>query len=80
MNQSLGILETYGLTPTLAAVDAMEKAARVQVVQCELNDFLGVVTKIAGPTAAVESGGGRPRPPAPRPGPAAASAISRTVE
>ncbi len=54
-SSSLGILETYGLTPTLMAVDAMEKAARVRVVQCELNDFLGVVTKIAGPTAAVEA-------------------------
>lgn len=55
MNLALGILETQGLTPTLAAVDAMEKAARIQVVQCELNDLLGVVTKIAGPTAAVEA-------------------------
>lgn len=32
----------------------MEKAARIRVVQCELNDLMGVVTKIAGPTAAVE--------------------------
>lgn len=55
METSLGILETQGLAPTLAAIDAMEKAARIRVVQCELNDLLGVVTKIVGPTAAVEA-------------------------
>jgi microcompartment protein CcmL/EutN len=55
MREALGVLETTGLTPTMAAVDAMEKAAEIRVVQCELNDFLGVVTKIAGPVAAVET-------------------------
>lgn len=53
--ESLGILETTGLTPSMAAVDRMEKAADVRVVQCELNDALGVVTKIVGSTAAVHS-------------------------
>lgn len=60
MNETVGILETTGLTPTLAAVDAMEKAADVRVIQCELNDFYGVCTKIAGSvtavTAAIEAG------------------------
>jgi len=55
VNQSLGLLETHGLTPTLAALDRMEKSGRIRLVQCELNDFLGVVTKIVGPTAAVET-------------------------
>ena len=55
MNEALGFLETTGLTPTLAAVDAMEKAAGVRVIQCELNDFYGVCTKIAGPVAAVST-------------------------
>jgi len=55
MTPALGILEIQGLAPTLAAIDAMEKAARIGVVQCELNDLLGVVTKIVGPTAAVEA-------------------------
>ncbi len=55
VDTSLGILETQGLAPTLAAIDAMEKAARIRVVQCELNDLLGVVTKVIGPTAAVEA-------------------------
>ncbi len=51
---SLGILETTGLTPALVALDTMEKAAPIQVVQAELNDFLGFVLKIAGSCAAVE--------------------------
>lgn len=55
MSQVLGLLETHGLTPTLAAVDAMEKAGDVRVLQCELNDFYGVCTKITGTTAAVAS-------------------------
>ena len=46
-------METIGLTPTLAAIDAMEKAAEVRVIQCELNDFYGICTKITGGTAAV---------------------------
>jgi microcompartment protein CcmL/EutN len=53
LNEALGLLENTGLTPTLAAVDAMEKAADIRVLQCELNDFYGVCTKITGKTAAV---------------------------
>ena len=71
MNESLGLLETHGLTPAMVALDRMEKTADVRVVQCELNDLLGVVMKIVGPTAAVttaieagreaaEAMGGRP--------------------
>jgi carbon dioxide concentrating mechanism protein CcmO len=55
MNETVGLLETTGLTATLAAVDAMEKAADIRVIQCELNDFYGVCTKIAGSTAAVST-------------------------
>lgn len=39
----------------LVAVDAMEKAADIRVIQCELNDFYGICTKIAGNTAAVST-------------------------
>lgn len=53
MKQSLGFLETHGLTPAMVALDRMEKSAPIRVVQCEVNDLLGVVLKIAGPTAAV---------------------------
>jgi len=55
VTDALGLLETHGLTPTLVAIDRMEKSGNVRLVQCELNDFLGVVTKIVGPTAAVSS-------------------------
>ena len=53
MNEAVGFLETTGLAATLAAVDAMEKAADVRVIQCELNDFYGVCTKIIGNTSPV---------------------------
>jgi carbon dioxide concentrating mechanism protein CcmO len=55
MNEAVGLLETIGLTATLVAVDAMEKAGKIRVIQCELNDFYGVCTKIAGDTAAVST-------------------------
>jgi microcompartment protein CcmL/EutN len=55
LNESLGLLETFGLTPTLVALDAMEKSGEVRVAQCELNDLGGVATKVLGPTAAVET-------------------------
>jgi len=69
--EALGLLETTGLSATLVAIDVMEKSANIRVLQCELNDFLGVCTKIVGKTAAVhaaiergrgaaESMGGRP--------------------
>jgi microcompartment protein CcmL/EutN len=71
----------------MAAIDAMEKSARVRIIQCELNDFYGVSTKIAGAVAAVataiEAGrriaermGGRPVAVViPRPDPGAMEAI-----
>ena len=55
MNCALGLLETTGLTPALAALDAMGKAAEIVVVQAELNDLLGVCIKIQGELAAVQA-------------------------
>ena len=55
MNETLGLLETFGLTPMLAAIDVMEKSGAVQILQCELNDLGGVAAKVVGPMAAVES-------------------------
>jgi ethanolamine utilization protein EutM len=52
---ALGILETTGFTPAIVALDVMDKAATVRVVQVELNDFLGVVIKITGEIDAVQS-------------------------
>ncbi len=53
MNEALGLLETFGLTPTLVALDRIDKTGRVRLVECELNDLGGVATKITGPVAAV---------------------------
>lgn len=55
LHQSLGILETTGFTPAIVALDVMDKTATVRVVQAELNDFLGVVIKIAGEVDAVRT-------------------------
>ena len=55
MNEAVGLLETVGLTPALVALDRMEKSADVRVIQCELNDFCGVVLKVAGPVASVRT-------------------------
>jgi microcompartment protein CcmL/EutN len=49
------MLETTGLTPALVAVDVMEKTAPVEVIQAELNDFLGVCVKIQGAVDAVQT-------------------------
>ena len=53
LNETLGMLETTGFTPAMAALDVMEKTAPVRVLQAEINDFLGVCMKIVGSTAAV---------------------------
>jgi microcompartment protein CcmL/EutN len=52
---ALGILEVQGLTPSLVALDALDKAATVRLLQYELNDFYGVVLKIAGDTSSVRT-------------------------
>ena len=55
IGDALGLLETSGLSATLAAVDTMEKSANVRLIQCELNDLGGVCTKITGSTGAVHT-------------------------
>lgn len=52
---SLGIVETRGLTPALVALDVMEKAAPIQLLEAELNDFYGIVLKICGSVSAVQA-------------------------
>ncbi|WP_315861175.1 BMC domain-containing protein [Anatilimnocola floriformis] len=53
--EALGILEVTGFTPAMAALDAMEKAAGVRLVQAESNDWLGMVLKVKGDVSAVAS-------------------------
>jgi carbon dioxide concentrating mechanism protein CcmO len=55
VSEALGLLEILGLTPSMVALDAAEKAARVEVLQSELNDQYGVCLKFAGPVADVRT-------------------------
>ncbi|GAB5403373.1 MAG: hypothetical protein Aurels2KO_16040 [Aureliella sp.] len=52
---ALGVLETRAWTPAMVALDAMEKAADVRLLQVELNDFLGTCIKIAGSPSSVKA-------------------------
>lgn len=54
-HDALGLLETTGFTPAMVAIDAMEKAGQIQVLQIELNDMLGVCIKISGDVSSVEA-------------------------
>ena len=55
MNTGLALLEIHGLTPALVALDGLDKAARVRLVQMELNDLYGVFLKIAGDSASLRA-------------------------
>jgi microcompartment protein CcmL/EutN len=48
------LVEIGGYSPSLVAVDAMEKAADIQIIQAELNDMLGVIVKFTGSVADVK--------------------------
>lgn len=55
MSGSIAFLETTGLTPAMVAIDVMLKSAAVRVFQVELNDFCGVVVKLTGAVADVQT-------------------------
>ncbi len=55
MITALGMLETTGFTPALAALDEMEKLSGVRVLQAEINDFLGICIKVTGSVDAVDA-------------------------
>ena len=52
---ALGLIEIAGLAPALVALDILDKAADVALLQVELNDQLGALLKITGETAAVRA-------------------------
>ena len=54
-NDALGLLETTGYTPAMVALDVMAKTATLEVLQAEVNDFLGICIKVGGSVAAVET-------------------------
>jgi ethanolamine utilization protein EutM len=55
VSEALGILEVTGLTPAMVALDTMDKAADIRLLQAESNDFLGLVLKVAGSVDAVQT-------------------------
>jgi microcompartment protein CcmL/EutN len=46
--QALGILEIRSWSAAIAALDAADKAGEIELIQVELNDFLGAVVKFNG--------------------------------
>lgn len=54
-DSACGILETTGWTPAMVALDAMEKTAKIQLWQVELNDFYGTCLKIRGSVDSVRA-------------------------
>ena len=55
MKQSLGLIEITGFAASLVALDVLDKAADVRLLQVEMNDLLGALIKITGTAAAVAS-------------------------
>lgn len=55
MDEPLGLLETTGFTPAMVALDVMAKASPLVVLQAEVNDFLGICIKVAGPLAGIQA-------------------------
>ena len=55
MPDALGLVEVTGLAPALVALDVLDKAADVRLVQVELNDQLGALVKFTGSAAAVRA-------------------------
>jgi ethanolamine utilization protein EutM len=55
MSSALGILEIRSWTAAMVALDAAQKAGDVELIQVELNDFLGAVLKLSGTVADVRA-------------------------
>lgn len=55
MNRALGLVEISGLSPAIVALDVLDKAADVSLLQVELNDQLGAMLKFTGEPAAVRA-------------------------
>jgi carbon dioxide concentrating mechanism protein CcmO len=55
MKKSLGIIEVTNWTASMAVLDRMEKAAGVELLQIELNDYYGTCIKVAGTPADVRA-------------------------
>ncbi|MCL4796809.1 MAG: BMC domain-containing protein [Bryobacteraceae bacterium] len=55
MSGAVGFIEVVGWSPSMVVLDAMEKAAGVELLQVEFNDLAGAMMKITGPLASVRA-------------------------
>jgi len=55
VHEALGILEVTGFTPAMVALDYMDKAGDITLLQTESNDFYGVVLKVQGSVSNVSA-------------------------
>jgi carbon dioxide concentrating mechanism protein CcmO len=55
MRRALGIIEVVSWSVSLAVLDRMEKAAAIELLQIELNDFFGTCIKVLGTPADVRA-------------------------
>jgi microcompartment protein CcmL/EutN len=55
VSAALGLIEVRGWSPSMVVLDAMEKAAYVQLLQVEINDLAGAMMKVTGDVGAVEA-------------------------
>jgi microcompartment protein CcmL/EutN len=51
----LALIEILNFTPAMIALDALEKAANVRLIQMELNDFNGVFLKVTGDSSSLRA-------------------------
>src|SRR5690242_18850813 len=52
---AIGLIEVQSFAAALAALDAMEKAGDIELLQAEINDLGGMLFKVAGETADVDA-------------------------
>lgn len=55
MRRALGLVELQSWSVSMVALDRMEKAAEIELIQVEANDLYGTCLKIAGPSARVRT-------------------------
>jgi carbon dioxide concentrating mechanism protein CcmO len=55
LKRALGVFEVTSWTVSMAVLDRMEKAASIELLQIEINDFYGTCIKVAGTPADVRA-------------------------
>lgn len=55
MKDALGLIEIQSFAGALLALDAIDKAAEVHIIEAELNDYYGIVIKFTGSAASIRN-------------------------